>query len=130
MYRYSSDPNEFTNLANDQDFADIKAKLREQLIALRDGNRWKGYKSLPLNDLAAFEMLAEVRGRAAFRLGDTLVAEVESADWAPVRIRVAGKRSQVWLNNRVASDQVQDSEFAAGMLTTSTKLRNIRIRKL
>ena len=130
LYRYSNDPHEFTNLARDKDFADIKENLREQLIVLRDGKRWKDYKSLPLDELAAFELLAEVRGTAVFRFGDTLVAETESTDWAPVRIRVAGRRNQVWLNNRVLSDQVQESEFEPGVLTTSAELRNIRMRKL
>ena len=131
LYRYPSDPNEFTNLAGKPEHADIKAKLRKQLISLRDGNAWKEFKSFPSDKLAAFELLAEVKGAAAFKLGETVVAEVDSAKWAPVRIRVAGKRSQVWLNNRVASDEVYKSEFSASPLTSSSKsLRNIRIRKL
>lgn len=131
LYRYSSDPLEFTNLAGRSEFSEIKAKLRKQLIALRDGNAWEDLKSLPTDELTGFELLAEVKGKATFKLGDTSVAEVESADWVPVRIRVAGKRSQVWLNNRVASDEVRESDFAAGVLKSSrSKLRNIRLRKL
>jgi len=55
LYRYSSDPHEFTNLADRRDFAEIKAKLRKQLIALRDGNAWEDFKSLPTDELTGFE---------------------------------------------------------------------------
>ena len=131
LYRYSSDPNEFTNLAQNQEFADIKAKLRKQLIALRDGDAWEDFKSLPTDELVAFELLADAKGTTTFKLGETVVATVEPTNWAPVRIRVAGKRCQVWLNNRVAMDEVHESEFAAGVLTSSAaRLRNIRIREL
>lgn len=57
--------------------------------------------------------------------------------WIPLAgIRIAGNRSQVWLNNRVYSDQVRDGGFAAGVLrsgvlrSSGSELRNIRIRKL
>jgi arylsulfatase A-like enzyme len=131
LYRYSSDPNEFTNLAGRQEFIDIKTQLREQLVALRDGNTWKNFKLLPTDELDAFELLAEVKGTATFKLGETVVAKIESVDWAPVRIRVAGKRSQIWLNNRVASDEVHKTEFGAGVITSNnSELRNIRIRNL
>ena len=131
LYRYSTDPNEFTNLANNSEFADIKANLRKQLIELRDGGNWQAVESLPGTPLPAFELLAEIKGNATFRLGDAEVARVESADWAPVRIRVAGNRSQVWLNNRVHSDDIRDSVFKAGLLSSdSSELRGIRIRIL
>ena len=54
----------------------------------------------------------------------------DSGEWAPVRIRVAGNRKQVWLNNRVYADDVLEMAFAAGNLTCSQDLRNIRIRNL
>ena len=131
LYRYSSDPSEFTNLASLSEFADVKAKLRSQLVALRDGDKWSNYESLPTDQMSAFELLADSKGAVTFKLGDSVVAEVDSTDWTPIRIRVAGKRSQVWLNQRVASDEVHNSNFDAGVLTSSGKeIRNIRIRKL
>ena len=131
LYHYTNDPNEFANLAKKPEFADMKAKLRRQLIALRDGKDWKNFNSLPTDRLAAFEILANVKGATTLKLGDTVVANVKSGNWAPVRIRVAGKRSQVWLNNRVYSDEVFNSDIAAGVLTSgNSNLRNIRIRKL
>lgn len=131
LYRYSTDPYEFTNLAGAKEHADVKARMRAQLIAMRDGDRWQELKELPKDEVAAFELLAEVKGAATFQLGDTVVAKVDSEDWAPVRIRVAGKRSQVWLNHRVATDEIQESAFVAGVLTTSSsEIRKIRFRQL
>ena len=131
LYHYPTDPNEFTNLAGNSEYARIQARLRRQLIELRDGDKWRRHKSLPQEDLAAFELLAEVNGSAQFKLGATVVADVTSAKWTPIRIRVAGKRSQVWLNNRVAADDLQETDFTAGKLTSSgSGLRKIRIRKL
>jgi len=134
LYRYSSDPNEFTNLADNPEFAETKAKLRSQLIALRDGDRWKDIQEMPEKNLNAFEVVAECKGKSTFKLGDTVVAEVDSGDeskWVPFRIRVAGNRSQVWINNRVASDEVRASGFGEGALkSTSKDLRNIRLKEL
>ena len=131
LYRYSDDPYEFKNLALDPDFADVKAKLREQLVALRDGDDWKAYESLPTEPLAAFELLAQVRGDAEFKLGETVVANADAADWSPIRIRVAGKRSQVWINNRVTSDEIMEKDFQSDQLTCDAKdMRGIRIRQL
>lgn len=131
LYHYPKDPNEFTNLANDPKFAKTKAHLRKQLIALRDGDQWQSHRKLPTEKLSAFELLAEVKGDTQFELGGKVVAKVEASGWSPVRIRIAGKRSQVWLNNRVASDQVQKMNHTAGKLTSSNgKLRKIRVRKL
>ncbi len=131
LYHYPNDPNEFANIADDPEVAEIKAELREQLIALRDGDAWEELESLPAEKLDGFELLAEIVGAAEFRLGESQLASVESKGWTPIRIRVAGRRSQVWLNNRVFSDEVKDSDFAAGVLTSSTsEIRSIRLRKL
>lgn len=131
LYHYPSDPNEFTNLASKPEHADIKADLRQQLIALRDGDRWKDFDSLPAGEMSAFELLAEVKGTGKFELAAGTIAEVESGEWAPLRIRVAGKRSQVWLNNRVYSDDIRDSGYGKGTLTVQgAELRGIRIREL
>lgn len=83
------------------------------------------------DDLLAFELVADIKGTGTFRLGETVDARVDSDEWAPIRIRVAGKRSQVRVNNRVASEKVLESEFAAEVFSSSSsQLRNIRIRKL
>lgn len=130
LYRYSTDPHEFENLAGDPEFADVQARLKTQLIALRDGSRWQQIDSLPKEELAAFELLAETKGDATFNLGDTQLAEVSSRDWNPVRVRVAGNRSQVWFNWRVHSDEIRESDFAAGVLSSSGQVRKLRLRKL
>ena len=131
LYHYPNDPNEFTNLAGSPEFAEIKAKLRKQLIALRDGDAWEDFEALPSEELSRFELLAEIMGSGEFKLGETAVANAATEDWAPIRIRVAGKRSQVWLNNRVHSDEVQASDYASGAITCSgVELRKLRIRKL
>ena len=100
------------------------------MVDWRDGDRWKTFESLPQQNLRSFELLAETKGKATFKLGKTVVANVDSGEWAPVRIRVAGNRKQVWLNNRVYADDVLEKAFAAGNLTCSQDLRNIRIRNL
>ncbi|MEM7143826.1 MAG: sulfatase [Verrucomicrobiota bacterium] len=131
LYYYPDDPLEFINLAGREEFAETKAILKEQLIALRDGDSWEDYDALPRDELLAFELLAEVKGPASLKFGDVVVAEVESDDWSPLRVRVAGNRSQVWLDNRVASDEVRQGEFTAGALTSEKgELREIRIREL
>ena len=131
LYRYSSDPYEFVNLANEKAFAEVKSKLRRQLIELRDGDRWTELQGLPSKELPAFEMIAEVKGEATVRFGDKVVAKVKTADWQPVRIRVAGKRSQVWINHRVAADEIWSEEFLPGSVFSNTPLlRKIQIRDL
>ena len=131
LYRYSSDPHEFTNLADKPEFRGIKSKLRAELIALRDGRRWKDLQKLPTKELHAFELQAEIKGPGIFHLGKTLVAKVNNSDWTPIRIRVAGNRSQVWLNNRVHSDEIFDTDVVSGILSVSNAtLRKIRLREL
>ncbi|MEM9646052.1 MAG: sulfatase, partial [Planctomycetota bacterium] len=114
LYRYSTDPHEFTNLADVSEFDDIKKGLRKQLISLRDGDAWQAMDSLPIAPLRAFELRAEVIGTATFKLGETVLVEWKTERWTPLRIRVAGKRCQTWLDNRVASDESRETEFGSG----------------
>ncbi|MEM0967946.1 MAG: sulfatase [Verrucomicrobiota bacterium] len=130
LYHYPNDPNEFTNLANDPEFAEIKAALRQQLITLRDGDQWQDLDSLPLEELAGFELLADVSQPTQLKLGAAIVAEVESAEQAEIRLRVAGNRSQLWINNRVAADTIQKLDFPSGRLSADAPLQNLRLRKL
>jgi arylsulfatase A-like enzyme len=131
LYHYPSDPNEFTNLADNPEHAEMKATLRAQLVVLRDGDQWKDYEGLPKEEVSAFELLAEVKGGAELKLGSNTVASVETNTWTPIRVRVAGKRSQVWLDNKVYSDEVGLSDLSAGKLTSDgAEWRQIRIRKL
>lgn len=130
LYHYSNDPNEFTNLAGKSEFENVKAELRAQLIRLRDGNRWMSLKSLPKEKFAAFELIAKAKGNGSIKLGETVVANVVNGQWTPLRVRVAGKRCQVWSNHRVLSDEIHDSEFSAGMISSDLELRSIRIRNL
>ncbi|MEO0445604.1 MAG: sulfatase [Verrucomicrobiota bacterium] len=130
LYHYPNDPNEFTNLANDPEFAEIKAALRQQLITLRDGDQWQDLDSLPLEELASFELLADVSQPTQLKLGAAIVAEVESAEQAEIRLRVAGNRSQLWINNRVAADTIQKLDFPSGRLSADAPLQNLRLRKL
>ncbi|MEM6470573.1 MAG: hypothetical protein AAF802_13535, partial [Planctomycetota bacterium] len=130
LYRYSTDPNEFTNLADRSEFASQKAMLRSKLIALRDGSMWQELGELPERQLSAFELQAEVQGPGRISFGDQVVLESRAAEWTPIRIRLAGKRTQVWTNHRVLTDITHSSDLGAGRLTSSIKLRNLRIREL
>ena len=131
LYYYVDDPYEFNNLAKQRQHAAVKANLREQLIQLRDGDQWFEISSLPSIKLSAFELLGEVKGGLTLKLGDAMVADVQANGWTPIRVRVAGNRSQVWLNNRVYSDVILEANFPSGKLSTETStLRKIHIRKL
>ena len=131
LYHYTDDPYEFTNLANDLQYAGKKTELRKKLIALRDGNLWKDYDSLPLLEFEACELLAEVKGNAPVLLGETVLCEIDVEDWTPLRIRVGGNRCQVWLNHRVALDEIRDTKFVGGAFSSpGSSLRKIRIRDL
>ena len=131
LYFYINDPHEFVNLANKKKYAPIKAYFKEQLIHLRDGDNWLEISSLPTIELSAFEMIAETKGKSSLTFGETVVADIDAAGWTPVRIRVAGNRSQVWLDQQVYSDKIYENDLSAGKLTSiDMQLRNIRIRKL
>ena len=131
LYHYPNDPYEFTNLANKREFADIQAELKKQLIELRDGPLWAEVDALPENKLSGFELMAEVKGESIIHLGEIEVAKIITKQRASVRIRAAGNRCQVWMNNRVYADEIFDQALAPGKITSSNKnLRDIRIRKL
>ncbi len=131
LYYYPSDPNEFTNLAHLPKHTKTKSRLRQQLIQLRDGHRWQAYETLPSGSYTAFELLAEAKGKTKLNLGTSLVAKFETDDWTPIRLRVAGKRSQAWLNHRVHSDTIQETPYPSGPITAAKgQLKSIRIRKL
>ena len=81
--------------------------------------------------LARFELLAEIKGDAVFRFGGTKVAACESADWTAVRLRVAGNRSQLWVDGRVHSDEIRETAFQPGPLTINgSEVRGLRLREL
>ncbi|MFN3191941.1 MAG: sulfatase [Aureliella sp.] len=135
LYRYSTDPYEFTNLANNPEFAGVKQQLRKQLIALRDGSAWETVDQLPKTTLAGFELIADVKGQAELKFGGQTVARTRAEDWTQTRIRVAGHRSQVWADQRVAEDRQFDAALEPGVLALipiedQVELRNIRFRKL
>jgi arylsulfatase A-like enzyme len=46
LYDHETDPLEQINLARDPDHASTKAHLKEQLIALRDGDQWKSLENV------------------------------------------------------------------------------------
>ncbi|MCB1121682.1 MAG: sulfatase, partial [Verrucomicrobiae bacterium] len=46
LYNHEADPFEWKNLALDSEYAFIKETLRDELIALRDGNRWQSLQKL------------------------------------------------------------------------------------
>ena len=75
--------------------------------------------------------MAEVKGESIIHLGEIEVAKIITKQRASVRIRAAGNRCQVWMNNRVYADEIFDQALAPGKITSSNKnLRDIRIRKL
>ena len=131
LYHYPNDPYEFTNLANKREFANIQSELKKQLIELRDGPHWAEVDALPENKLSGFELIAEVKGESIIHLGEIEVAKIITKQRASVRIRAAGHRCQVWMNNRVYADEIFDQALAPGKITSSNQnLREIRIRKL
>lgn len=131
LYHYRNDPYEFTNLASKREFSEIKAKLKQQLIKLRDGTNWVAADSLPENRFSGFELIAEVKGETRIHLGDKEVGNINTKKLVSIRIRAVGNRSQVWMNNRVYSDEIFNEELAPGKITSSnSNLRGIRIRKL
>lgn len=131
LYHYPSDPYEFVNLAGKSEYAETKAGLRAQLISLRDGNRWRDLDALPQVAIDAFELVAEVRGTLGARLGSQALIRLRTDDWTPLRIRVAGKRSQVWLNHRVVSDVLRPAPFKSGLLSLGdSEIRTLRLRQL
>ncbi|MEM9365295.1 MAG: sulfatase [Planctomycetota bacterium] len=130
LYRYSSDPYEFENLAGKTEFASIQDSLHNQLVSLRDGLGWKTFDSLPPDTYTAFELTAKVKGPTNVRFGESVVAEVEPLRWTPIRIRAAGKRTQIWLDHRVYSDETHVSEWSAGELACTQDMRDIRLRDL
>ena len=131
LYHYPSDPYEFVNLSGKSEYAETKAGLRAQLISLRDGNRWRDLDALPKVAIDAFELVAEVRGTLGARLGSQALIRVRTDDWTPLRIRVAGKRSQVWLNHRVVSDVLRPAPFKSGLLSLGdSEIRTLRLRQL
>lgn len=44
LYDFETDPHEWKNLASDPKFSEVKAELKEQLIALRDGANWTTFE--------------------------------------------------------------------------------------
>ena len=130
LYRYSTDPYEFENLASDPEFTEVKERLKKQLVELRDGQRWTSHNSLPERSIAGFELEGKLVGNTEFKVGKRSIAQVESDGDAAVRIRAAGKRVQVWVNNRVYSDQLFESEITPGVLSVNSRLSDIRLREL
>ena len=59
LYDYKNDPFEWRNLAGNPEYAFIKAGLKEQLIELRDGDRWE-----ELDDLKRWTSAKRVTLRA------------------------------------------------------------------
>lgn len=130
LYRYSTDPYEFENLASDPEFTEVKERLKKQLVELRDDQRWTSLNSLPERSLAGFELQGKLSGDAEFKVEERSIAQVESDESVSVRIRAAGKRVQVWVNNRVYSDQLLESELTPGVLSVNSRLSDIRLREL
>ncbi|MEM1441684.1 MAG: sulfatase [Verrucomicrobiota bacterium] len=91
LYHYPTDPNEFTNLASEPEHAAKKKELKETLISLRDGPDWEDLDDFPGVPLAAFELVAEVKGAFELQLGGDVVAAAEEEQWSPIRVRVAGE---------------------------------------
>ena len=46
LYDHKNDPFEWRNLADNPEYAVVKANLQSQLVELRDGNRWQSLESL------------------------------------------------------------------------------------
>ena len=136
LYHYPSDPNEFINLATTPEHQKQKAILKEQLVELRDGGPWEDFDNQMVK---GFELIAEIQGAVEFRFNSDLLVEVNANEYSPlwtsVRIRAAGNRSQVWVNNRVLLDSTLDSDFKLGTiemnpLTKDGRARRARIKRV
>ena len=46
LYDHKNDPFEWRNLANNPEYSVVKANLKNQLVELRDGDRWQSLESL------------------------------------------------------------------------------------
>lgn len=158
LYDHQKDPHEWTNLARNPEYDSIKQSLKEQLIELREGQRWKSVENLAdVDPVAHFELEFEARAShgssfsVAYR-GDSgsrlsmpdpgsdaaRHGQFRRGDWNLYRLRVHNQRHQLWINGRVVSDEVDESNStkSGGMrvLSESSKdiveIRNARIRSL
>ncbi|PAY20866.1 hypothetical protein CKO51_03760 [Rhodopirellula sp. SM50] len=194
LYDFDADPREWKNLADDPAYAAIKASLKDQLIALRDGPNWKslddlhhwtygaqkggvasedgtltfsGHASSYLATIATYknfewefeakspdarQMRISYHGRvrdnrvagtvanvspAASNL-DGIAVPFDPGQWNRYRIRVVNERCQVWINGRLHSDVVDDSNAGVGVVgldfpgvrEPTLSLHHVRIRTL
>ena len=166
LYDHDRDPYEWKNLANNPEYAAIKAEFRTKLERLRDGDRWRsldeaawrrgdGGASASKESFDHFEFEADLKleGNAPLRIGyresDSLsLPEIGSEaaihgalkpnDWNRIRIRIHGKRHQLWINNRVVSDRLSDVVGRSGSIrlesefkgASAVRYRNARARHL
>jgi arylsulfatase A-like enzyme len=128
LYHYPSDPYEFHNLAKEAQHNETKIELKRKLVTMRDGDQWLPFE---YQTLEAFEITCEVKGQSKLVFDQRVITDVDVVDWTPLRIRVAGKRSQVWLDNRVHSDKLSEQPFnKSSVQFTATESRQLRIRNL
>ena len=116
LYDHRRDPLEHRNLANSPEVAQVKAKLRRQLVELRDGQGWEkapdqsqqGKVLLPTQGTGEVEFDMSTDGSSVSlwigqrKLGALPPLNTESSQ--PFRARFDGKRIEVWLNGLLCLD--------------------------
>jgi len=150
LYDHDVDPYEFDNVALNPEYAKAKRLLRAALVKLRDGEAWRAFEAGSA-DFEDFELELEVTIpkdgslRIDYRSGDSLAVPamdtkaashgaVRFGDWNRIRLRVDGDRHQLWINNRVVSDQRIPGEGRGGLIrmmgAADLETRAARIRAL
>ncbi|MDD7986640.1 sulfatase [Lentisphaera marina] len=113
LFHYPKDPLETKNLADKAEYKDIKSTLKKELLQLRDGNAWQAFP----NSLNAKDFELEVTSKQSQfpihispKLAIANGLEGSPNTW---RIRLQGKRLEIWLNNKLLKDELvkHDSEY-------------------
>ena len=111
LFHYKKDPLETQNLSEQAEYKEIKAQLKKQLIALRDGDNWIDLNSK--QEAKDFEI--DINSNQA-QLPLTISPQISipngdqnSNNW---RIRLEGKRLEIWLNNKLVKDEILAADHA------------------
>jgi len=130
LYDHYNDPYEWRNLAHDPEYAFIKATLKEQLIDLRDGDRWESLEglsswSMPSGIGEYSQRQSEIRlsGSSAFDL-----ASVENYEnFVLLTADIPGMASQLRLQCRtmqVSRIFKMENGTATGFVSTGTGIKS------
>jgi arylsulfatase A-like enzyme len=124
LFHYPKDPLETQNLADKPEYKDIKSSLKKQLVELRDGTNWSNLtETIKAQD---FELEIKSNQHALpikFTPNLAIPHGLEANNtW---RIRLEGKRLELWLNNRLIKDEIlaTDHDYTIQPVGESTQAR-------